>query len=499
MDLMTIQLKRAFERMGMGRFTKIQSMLGRGPVRKMLASNMLSPESRNIFSMLPFVHLQPELAAFASIPREPEEHTGDMEAAMPSPYHLQDSMAAPLDKQLQQVIEHYYLNPNPVHVESILNGHHHYDPRKLWRQHHGEDHVARTAVILEAVIQFHKELGTEYVTLFDRHPDLDRLLHLAMVYHDAGAEVVDKNLEELLASRVLERDLQGAEISPETLELVVSALKNKNVNTMDPIPEGYTPDTMAGPDEQLIRRLLRIPDSVDIARVRTVSDDFSFTPPDELSGATAGGSIYSMHWMNLDPKLSETPELMEDWIALMKTAVFWASLTGASPYHLRHHNPAKLMPYTVSPNLVSWTDEVSHQRKLVVSRAPNSVNYVREVLHDIVRLFVAQEAGKTVITPFQLRQIKLPEDWTTLDSFLHFTETRKEKLRPVIDYWKDTDFTSHPGTLTGSLLSRPEVIMALEQFQLSAEKVKRQRGYNPDTGEPEFEDAWEVTPKHINE
>ena len=151
------------------------------------------------------------------------------------------------------------------------------------------------------------------------------------------------------------------------------------------------------------------------------------------------------------------------------------------------------MPYSVNPALVPWTDKISDQRKRVISRAPDSLGYTREILHDIVRLFVAQQAGKEVENLFQLRQVQLPESWTVLDSFLHFTESRKARLESTIDFWRHNDFQWPLGTLTGDLLVQPAVIQALQQAGLVAKPVTRQRGYNAGTNEPKFENTWEVT------
>ena len=465
--------------------------------RELAFLKMQAPEDRSILSMLFLVKTNPGLKemALAAPPPESAKSSMDNTLAKGRPYPLKHSMTLPLNQQLQQAIEHFYLNPNPAQVDHILNGHTLVEEDTLWREHHGVDHIARTVIILEATIQFHKELAPEYANLFQRYPDLERLLSLAMVYHDAVAEVAEKPLEEILAYEILERDLEGAEVSTDTRELVLSALKNKNVNTMNPVREEYTPDEMISQDERLIRRLLRIPDSVDIARVKAVSQDISFTPLNDLSEAVSDDSIYSMHWMDLDPRLSDNQEYMEDWANLMRTAVFWASLTGASP---QHPNPAALMPYSVNPNLVKSNPTYSYQQKKVISRASDSLNDVRETLNDIARLFVAGEAGKTVKTLYQLRQIELPENWSTLDSFLHFTEARKEKLHPVINAWENREFSPHLGTLTKKHLSQQAVINALPPW-LSAEKTLRQRGYTADACESKFEETWELVPKNMEQ
>lgn len=469
--------------------------IGQKELKLIFAVGMQDPQSRNIMFMVSLIDQPPDVAAIiASKSPLSTENSREMELAMARPCHLRPSMAAPVDKQLQQVLEHYYLNPNPVHIQGVLDGYKSYDPDALWRQHHGIDHVARTVVILEATVQLHKQYKPEYTRLFADHPDLARLLPLAMVYHDAGEEVVDKALEETLAARMLERDLEGTGVSSDTIQLVVSALKNKNVNTMYPVPDDYIPDHLVSQDERLVRRLLRLPDSVDIARVRTISDEFSFFAPADMAGATIDDSTYSWRWMDLDPDLIIDPAFMADWVALMKTAVFWASLTGASPDSLGHSAPETLMPYPM-PDLVAWTREISRQRQRVISRAPDSLGYVRELLNDIVRLNIAWEAGRTIKTLHQLRQINLPGGWTTLDSFLHFTENRKARLQPVMDFWQENPFTPHPGTLTHARLSRPGVIQALARLRLSAKQVKRQRDYNPVTGEPVFENTWEVEPQ----
>ena len=452
------------------------------------------PTDTSLFSIItaPWPE-QSELKETVPTQQIPKGLSQDIELAKTYPLPLKHSMSDHLNRQLQQVINHYYQTPNPVDLHNIITGKRFYDRDTLWRQHHGVDHVVRTIVILEATIQLHKAFSQKYADLFNNHPDLERLLFLAVAYHDVVAETLDKELEESVASEILMQDLSGTDISPTTLKLVISALKNKNVDTLDPVPEGYTPDALASADEILIRRLIRIPDSADIARVKTVSDLISFTLPSELDEATLSDNYYSVKWMNLDPELLGNNDFMTEWFALMKTAVFWASQTGASPHTLNHPNPAELMPYTVSPSLETWTHEISLQRKLVISRSPHSLAYVRNILHDITRLFIAQEAGKTVVTLFQLRQITLPENWSTLDSFLHFTDKRREKLQPVIDTWTGKEFTPHHGTLTKKLLS-DEGFDKLPPYLL-LEKVKRQRGYDSDTKQPVYEDAWELSLK----
>ena len=211
-----------------------------------------------------------------------------------------------VDKQLQQVIEHYYLNPDHGQIQNIIDGNRYYDPSSSWREHHGVDHVVRTTIILEAAIQLHQQFSEQYSTLFQKYEMLDRMLPLAMVYHDIAAEIAPKEDEEKLAAEALERDLQGVGIPEMTVELVVSALKNKNVDVMDPVTPEYLRDQRASPDERLVRRLLRLPDSVDIARVKIVSPEASFVFPGQST--TTDDNLYTIARIDLDPDLVNNPE-----------------------------------------------------------------------------------------------------------------------------------------------------------------------------------------------
>lgn len=390
---------------------------------------------------------------------------------------------------LQKVIEHYYLSPHPAQLSKIFKGLSVYERGSLWRSHHGVDHIARTVILQEAVISLHKQSSPKYRDLFQRHPELDKLLSLAIAYHDVMAEIAPKSEEEPLAAEALKRDL-AADHTDTTVNLVISALRNKNVNTMESVGEGYTSDEQVCADERLIRRLLRLPDSIDIARVKEVIPEESFSPSEGATPARSS-TIYSMDWMDLDQELVSNPDFMVSWTALMRTSVFWAGSTGAPPANAKSLSPADVMPYSPCAELLPWNDIYSEQRRQVIARDADSIGYTRERLNDIVRFYVAQQAGRPVGNLFQLRQIKLPDDWTTLDSFAHFTEGRQQKLAPLIEYWWENPFKHHYGTLTQTLLDSPAVRNIVREDR-EVSQCKRQRGY-AESGEPKYETLWEVS------
>ena len=425
--------------------------------------------------------------------RLPESGIKPVERKAPAAIDNKEALVhnSSLEQTLQKVIEHYYLSPHPAQLSEILEGKSVHNKGSLWRHDHGVDHIARTVILMEGVISLHKQYSPAYQALFQRHPGLEKLLSLAIAYHDVVAEIAPKSEEERLAAEALERDL-GIDDQPDTTtKLVISALKNKNVDIMEPITEGYTADAQACSDERMIRRLLRLPDSIDIARVKEVVPTRSFTPPQKGAAAVESNQVYSMDWMDLDPELVKNPEFMANWTALMQTSVLWAGSTGAPPANAKSLTPADIVPYSASPDLLPRDDFFSRQRQKVIARDADSIGYTRERLNDIVRLYVARQAGREVGNLFQLRQIQLPDDWTALDSFLHFTGKRQQKLEPLIHHWRKNEFKHHYGTLTQTLLNSPTVReIVQEDWHLTG--VKRQRGYD-ENGEPKYEGFWKMT------
>ena len=78
------------------------------------------------------------------------------------------------------------------------------DPLK---QLHGVEHVTRTQVLAEALLELFAHHDSMFKTLLEQQPELRELIPLAMVYHDATAEVEAKAVEEDRAAELFTRDM----------------------------------------------------------------------------------------------------------------------------------------------------------------------------------------------------------------------------------------------------------------------------------------------------
>ncbi len=96
-----------------------------------------------------------------------------------------------LDFQADTVLKHYYQRPHPVQVQSDLGSG---EEQTLLRSNHGVDHVLRSMRLGQALADLCQRHSQRYQRLFAENPELERLLPLAVLYHDVTAEIAPKNL-----------------------------------------------------------------------------------------------------------------------------------------------------------------------------------------------------------------------------------------------------------------------------------------------------------------
>ena len=161
-------------------------------------------------------------------------------------------------------IRHYYQTPHPDQLEWLSQ-----QKTEIGslRADHGVDHVIRTQILAEALLELFYQHDPDYEELLNTMPELRELIPLALVYHDVVAEVEPKSVEEARAAEFFERDIKASgRYSEELITLVSSALRNKNTNTMRRVTDPFVSDTGCSDRERQVRRLLRLPDSIDIIR-----------------------------------------------------------------------------------------------------------------------------------------------------------------------------------------------------------------------------------------
>lgn len=406
----------------------------------------------------------------------------------------------------QLAIRHYYQTPHPDQAMKLLANN-----KKvpvLLRKDHGVDHVTRTQILSEALLELFAKHDPQYKELLDNEPDLHELIPLALVYHDVVAEVEPKNVEELRASECFERDMKGSNRYPETLiSLVSNALRNKNTNTMNPVLPPFLADTKCPPKERMVRHLLRLPDNIDIIRVLAIPEGWK--NPSHTSSPT---HVFDAGLMDIPANLIANPNFKKDFDDLMEGAKGLAYVTGGAPAagdcsisgsYLRRHN------------LQADNDK----RKLKVARSVNAHDCVMAALDDNVRRSIAGLAGLTtcqadhskeairkgsgratcvaedqgrefltaIHSELELRQVQLPK-MTVLEKLL-FEQQGQTCLAPgtraLIDLevvrLKKQGIQPPTGTLTQKTLKSPRAVKKLHSdYELETTKSKRFCGYNDD-------------------
>ena len=392
-----------------------------------------------------------------------------------------------LDSLAERVLTHYYRRLYFKQVSFRLSpGFCDLFENDLIRPFYGVDHVLRTMRINQALAELFSKYDSDYKELFNAYPDLNRILPLAMLYHDVVAEVESKADKEKRASELFLQDMLGSDFHKKTVEALANALLNKNVNTMNSVPPGYTADSDIPENDRRLRRLLRLSDAIDITRVRIVPE--SFPRPEQAVGQPEDPFMFSHQLLDLDPELQKNAEFMEDFYDLMDNAQALASVTGGGPLKdLREKDYAAR--HGLRP--VKKTNPVL---KRYFKHCPNACAAMDERLDDNVRREIAMLAGVTVTSDHQLRQIPLPENLTLLDRFLIHRPGVRERLQTVANGLTSGSFRPPLGSLTPDLLSSEPVQRILEkEYGLEVRQVERIRGYD-DEGKPIKVMLWTAQP-----
>ncbi|WP_422462175.1 hypothetical protein [Endozoicomonas sp. ALB115] len=284
-----------------------------------------------------------------------------------------------------KVGQYYYQSPHPNRAQTILAK----GIKPYYRKWHGLDHALRAQLATEFLIDskvlpdFHKP----FRELLLKHPELQELLPIAELYHDAVAEDEHKNVEELRAAELFQRDMTRLQQYPgQLVTLVASALRNKNCKMMDAENPSFTPDHQCTEEELLLRQVLRFGDTVDILRVKPPREDF---PTIRLTPDSAEIDTSEMiHDGYFQPEKIELLSVVNnpDFTLLIQSVMLsfrdLASITGGwhhqvpNPFTSRYHLPVD-----------------NHKRRLLIEQAPDPYQCLRECLNDLVRFAIAEKAG----------------------------------------------------------------------------------------------------------
>ena len=302
--------------------------------------------------------------------------------------------------------QHYYQFPNANRAQTILAE----GIKPYYRKWHGLDHALRTQLATEFLMdnqvlpRFHKP----FRELLKKQPLLSELLAIAELYHDAVAEDEQKDVEELRAAELFQRDMTRLQQYPDQLiTLVASALRNKNCKMMDAGDASFIPDRQCTEEELLLRQVLRFGDIVDILRVKPPREDF---PALRLATDSAAMDTLEMiHDGYFHPEMIELLTVVNDpeFTLLIQAALLsfrnLASITGGW-----HHDTAN--PFTSKYQL----PVDNHKRRLLIEQAPDPYGCLRECLNDLVRFVIAGKAGVSACFTKHYRRRRnfgLPDCW----------------------------------------------------------------------------------------
>ena len=367
-----------------------------------------------------------------------------------------------LDDLAQQVLDHYY---RPIHPRQAMS--HIFNDSTLSRTHHGIDHVVRTMRLNQALSELFSQYDVRYKKALDC-PEMKTLLPLAMLYHDIVAEVEPKEHEETRAADIFTRDMLAAGYKEETVHLVANALRNKNVDSMTSVEPPFTADKDVPENERILRRLLRLPDSIDITRVFSIPEGF----PDTRQ-KPENSSMFDITRLDLDPRLSANHKFNANFTELMILAVNLASVTGGQTPEDRRSEPN----YATENNLKPLDAHVNEVRKHHIFSAPNACQSMDDALNDNIRRHIALKAERRISSDYELQQIVLPE-LTLLEKFQPNQPEVSAKLQPEIDRVRQLTFQRPTGTVMHDMLTSDSIKKKLLERGVELTTAQRKRADN---------------------
>uniref|UniRef100_UPI0021497583 hypothetical protein n=1 Tax=Endozoicomonas sp. ONNA1 TaxID=2828740 RepID=UPI0021497583 len=187
------------------------------------------------------------------------------------------------EKTILKVLQHYYRRPGPERVIRSLGRQ---TMPTVWKPLHSCSHVLRA-----------RNNGHWYMELLEKFqlcylsPEEKQLMALAIIYHDAAAEDVDKSAEETRSAYYFKRDLAGHYPEP-LLDDIALAMDSKE-NDVNGKDEQSLPEPL-----RWYLRILRFADRMDIIRGCGVGDDFPGFTLTRPPGFDAGR-------LDLPPQLTE--------------------------------------------------------------------------------------------------------------------------------------------------------------------------------------------------
>jgi hypothetical protein len=392
------------------------------------------------------------------------------------------------DSTIVTILQHYYRRPGPERVVTSL----YLDSiPTIWKQIHSSSHVLRAYNNVRWYIELLEQF--DLACLSD---DEKILLQLAIIYHDAAAEDVAKNLEEKQAAYYFKRDMQE-NFPTELLESISLALESKE-NDIHGVNEKDLDKKI-----RLYINILRFGDRMDFIRCAEINDGFTqWNKQDTVS-------------YEFNPSLLNIPDVesiafKRHLEAAMHGAADLAAISGgyykdvrkqgsyATRYKLQINNQQLKTAFEYTNTPKSKLDELidNNVRRKIASLA--KINTCANVQHKTCKPDTTNGVMYGIHSSWlDLKQVQIPENMTLLEKMQcehDITLLSKETLDAInkeVYRLQHEGIKMQLGSLTQKILKSPATEEALAARGLEIIKENRPRAYNK-LGKQNFEEVLTV-------
>ncbi|MGI2028450.1 hypothetical protein [Endozoicomonas acroporae] len=388
------------------------------------------------------------------------------------------------EKTILTVLQHYYRRPGPERVIKSLGRQ---TMPTVWKPQHSCSHVLRA-----------RNNGLWYMELLEKFQlhclkKVEKeLLALAIIYHDAAAEDVDKSAEETRSAGYFIRDLTGHYPEP-LLGNMAQAMVSKENDT-----KGKDEQNLPDPVRWYLR-ILRFADRLDIIRYYGVGADFpGFTVTEPLGFDAAR--------LDLPPKLTgkftSGPGNKSEFQRHLEAAIHGAADLARITTRLQDH---RKKDYTKVYGLNDHGGSGISENFELTTEPMQRMN---QIINDNVRRKIAREAGIIVCSDpshrackadqnkgvtygihnswYDLRQVAIPAGMTLLEKMQYehdpslLSPATQQALAQEVQRLKSEGIRMNPGTLTQETLASEKARKVLKKRGITV--VGEKRPYFTDNG-----------------
>ncbi|WOG29146.1 hypothetical protein [Endozoicomonas sp. 8E] len=387
------------------------------------------------------------------------------------------------EETILKVLQHYYRRPGPERVIRSL--------RKptlptLWKPLHSCSHVLRA-----------RNNGHWYMELLEKfqqcslRQDEKELLSLAIIYHDAAAEDVDKSAEETRSAEYFKRDLAG--YYPEALLADMAEAMISKENDVQGKDEQYLSESV-----RWYLRILRFADRTDVIRGCGVGADFPGLTATPTRGFNAGRLDLPVQ---LTEEFTSEPDNKSEFQRHLEAAMHGAADLARVTGRL---NDQRNKDYSKVYGLIGNGSKISGNFEWTTE----PVKRMNQFIDDNVRRKIAREAGIIVCSDpdhrackadqdkgitygihnswYDLRQVELPAGMTLLEKMQYehdpslLSPATQQALEQEVQRLRREGIRMNPGTLTQETLLSPKAQSVLEDRGIKVVGEKRPYFNNED-------------------